>query len=213
MKKIWIIVLLSLFMNVHVIYAETSVGDQAYEAYEKGEKLYQGKEYDEALKWLLISYEIEEDANVANNIGLVYKANKDYQEAINWYKTAFKDGNIAGASNLGNIYANNLYKKKDAIEWYQRAIEKGDVNARKNLGLFYHKENDSLNSAIYMMGMIGHPYTRERVIGLLRNDWKIDEKTLQKAYILQKKLIPNPYLDPEFEVQAPAPHKNKRGRR
>jgi hypothetical protein len=52
-----------------------------------------------------------------------------------------------------------------------------------------------------MMGMINHPYTRDRVIGLLKDDWKIDHKTLLKAYQLQKKLIPDPYTDPIFEKE------------
>ena len=77
--------------------------------------------------------------------------------------------------------------------WYKKAIQKGDIASRKNLGLLYHEQNDNLNSAVYMIGMIGHPYTKERVLGLLRNDWKIDEATLKKAYELQKKLVPNPY--------------------
>jgi len=81
----------------------------------------------------------------------------------------------------------------DAVIWYKKAIEKGDIDARKNLGLLYHEQNDYLNSATYMIGMIGHPYTKERVLGLLRDDWKIDEETLKKAYELQKTLVPNPY--------------------
>ena len=102
-------------------------------------------------------------------------------------------GDIGGANNLGLLYDDKLNKTDDAIIWYKKAIAKGQIDARKNLGLLYHQQKDSLNSAIYMIGMIGHPYTKERVLGLLRNDWKIDEPTLKKAYELQKTLVPNPY--------------------
>ncbi|PCI25952.1 MAG: hypothetical protein COB67_10480 [SAR324 cluster bacterium] len=62
-----------------------------------------------------------------------------------------------------------------------------------------------------MMGMIGYPYTKERVLSLLRNDWKIDEKILKKAYQLQKTLdIPKHYYDKEFEDKVA---KKKTGRR
>ncbi|WP_324172393.1 tetratricopeptide repeat protein [Sulfurimonas sp.] len=117
---------------------------------------------------------------------------KDYPNAIKWYKKAIQKGDVDAINNLAILYK----EQKDypnAIKWYKKAIKKGHIDARKSLGLLYHQQKDKLNSATYMMGMIGHPYTKERVLGLLRDDWKIDEPTLKKAYKLQKTLVPNPY--------------------
>ena len=211
MKRILQILTLLLIFSAQSVFAKQNTDNKAYQAYEKGEKLYQQQQYNKAVQWLLKSYEIEKDAQVANDIGLAYEGKKNYNEAIRWYMLSYKNGNRGGAANLGLIY-DTIYKNyPNAIKWYKQSIEKGDIGARKNLGLLYHDQHDNLNSAVYMMGMIGHPYTRERVIGILRNNWKINEKTLLKAYILQKKLIPNPYLDPEFEAKIPAPHRNRRG--
>ena len=109
-------------------------------------------------------------------------------------------GKIDAGANLGFMYDEKLKDYPNAIKWYKKAIQRGDIDSRKNLGLLYHQLGDNLHSAVYMMGMIGHPYTKERVLGLLRNTWKIDEPTLKKAYQLQKKLVPDPYYDPEFEA-------------
>ena len=171
------------------------------------------KNYKIALKWFKKAFKMGYIKGGVS-IGFIYDdIYKDYSNAIKWYKKAFEMGYTVGAKDLGLLYEEIDKDYPNAITWYKKAIKKGNISARKNLGLLYHDQHNNLNSAIYMMGMIGHPYTRERIIGILRNNWKIDEKTLLKAYTLQKKLIPNPYLDPEFEAQIPAPQKSKRGRR
>ncbi len=208
MKQILHIITILLIFSTQIIFA-----NDAQNALDKATFYYEKKDYKQALKWSRISFQKEASGEVAFNIGLAYKNLKDYDNAIIWYKKAFKMGDIDGGVNLGLLYEQVYKDYHTAIKWYKRSIKKGDISARKNLGLLYHDQHNNLNSAVYMMGMIGHPYTKERVIGLLRNDWKIDEKTLLKAYTLQKKLIPNPYLDPEFEAQIPTPQKSKRGRR
>ena len=63
-----------------------------------------------------------------------------------------------------------------------------------------------------MLGLLSiKPLKRDKLIKYLKSNWKLSNEELLKAYILQKKLIPNPYLDPEFEAQIPAPHRNRRG--
>lgn len=193
MKKILQIFLLAFVLSAQAVYAEQAVGDEAYDAYEKATYYYEKKDYKNELTWLKISFETEETKEIAFNIGLSYKNLKDYDNAIKWYKKAFKMGNIDGGVNLGLLYEQIYKDYPNAIKWYRLSIEKGDISARKNLGLLYHDQKDDLNSAVYMIGMIGHPYTKERVLGLLRDDWKIDEETITKAYELQKTLVPNPY--------------------
>ena len=185
------------------------------EAFEKGVKLGETfaalnlgnlyadslKDYPNAIKWYKKAYQ------AGNSTGALYLALlydetlKDYPKAIEWYKKAYAMGNQDAALDIGALYELTLKDYPKAIEWYKKAIKQGNISARKNLGLLYHSQKDDLNSAVYMMGMINHPYTRDRVIGLLKDDWKIDHKTLLKAYQLQKKLIPDPYTDPIFEKE------------
>ncbi len=188
MKKLLKIFVLLLIFSSQSIFANSAAQD----ALDKSTSYYEKQNYKEALKWAKISFEEEESKEVAFNIGFAYEELKDYDNAIKWYKKSFEMGETDGGVKLGLLYK----KQKDidnAIKWYKKAIQKGHIDARKNLGLLYHQQNDNLNSATYMIGMIGHPYTKERVLGLLRDDWKIDEATIKKAYELQKTLVPNPY--------------------
>ena len=166
---------------------------KAQSAFEQAKIYTKQNKYIKALKYLKLSYEYEPADGTAFNLGVVYEKLKNYDKAIQWYKQAFKMGKIDGGANLGFMYDEKLKDYPNAIKWYKKAIKKGDIDSRKNLGLLYHELGDDLHSAVYMMGMIGHPYTKERVMGLLRNTWKIDEPTLKKAYELQKKLVPDPY--------------------
>ncbi|WP_324172378.1 hypothetical protein [Sulfurimonas sp.] len=152
------------------------------------------KDYDNAIKWYKITINKYQDKDAIFNLAFLYDDKlAKYNKAIELYQQAFAKGIVTGGVNLGILYEEKLHKIKKSIYWYKKAIKKGDIDARKNLGLLYHQQKDKLNSATYMIGMIGHPYTKERVLGLLRDDWKIDEPTLKKAYELQKTLVPNPY--------------------
>ncbi len=227
MKKICMIVLLSIFMNIHVAYAEQSVSDQAYEAYEKGEELYQEKQYDEALKWFKAAFNENKSKDLAFNIGLTYDELKDYLNAIKWYKTAVELGNNQGGVNLGLLYEEAFKDYPNSIKWYKKAIEMGNINAGKNLALLYEEKlkdysnaikwnkkaiemgdigafdnisliyhdikKDNLTASAYYIATIDKSYSKKEILDFLRNDWKIDEATLKKAYELQKTLVPNPY--------------------
>ena len=212
MKKIWIIVFLSIFMNVHIVYAEQAMEDTAQSALEKATESYEKKDYKQAIKWLKKSYKINPSSEVALNLGIIYKKTTNYSKAIEWLEKSYNLGEVGGGYTLGN-----LYKEKgdisNAIKWYKKAVRHGHVSAMKNLANLYKAQKNYTLGSAYILGLIEKGYTKQEVISHLRNDWKIDEKTLQEAYILQKKLIPNPYIDPEFEAKIPAPHKSKRGRR
>jgi len=210
MKKVLQIFIIVFLLGLQGVYANSN-SEQADELYNQGTILLQKGKYKESIKLFEKSIKIENRSDVIINLGVAYEKLHNYDTAIKLYKKAVEMGDADGGVNLGLLYDEKLKDYPNAIKWYKKAINKGNITARKNLGLLYHEQNDNLNSAVYMMGMIGHPYTRERVIGALRYNWKIDEKTLLKAYILQKKLIPNPYLDPEFEAQIPTPHRNRRG--
>ena len=214
MKKICMIVLLSIFMNIHVAYAEQSVSDQAYEAYEKGEKLYQEKQYDKALKWLKMSYEEDPSKEAAFDIGLIYKKLEDYINAIEWYKKSFEKGDVGGGFNVALIYEEKLNNTTKAIEWYKKTILKGHLDSYDNISLIYHDiKKDNLTASAYYIATIDKSYTKKEILDFLRNDWKIDEATLKKAYELQKKLVPYPYYDSEFETTNSVPKKNGKSRR
>ncbi|WP_324172446.1 hypothetical protein [Sulfurimonas sp.] len=174
-------------------YVDPKASEKAQVAFERATVYVKQGNYTKALEYLKTSYEYEPADGTAFGIGFAYKELKDYNNAIKWYKKSFEMGRIDGGVNLGLLYKKVYKDYPNAIKWYKKAIKKGDIDARKNLGLLYHQQKDKLNSATYMIGMIGHPYTKERVLGLLRDDWKIDEPTLKKAYELQKTLVPNPY--------------------
>ena len=151
------------------------------------------------------------DVNGGINLGLLYEEKlNDYSKAIKWYKKAISMGNLNGGINLGLLYEEKLKDFERATQCYENVVKQGNIGAIKNLALLYHSKNYTLKSTGYMFAMIGHPYTKERVLGLLRDDWKIDESTLKEAYQLQKTLVPNPYFDKEFEDEKP---KKKTGRR
>ena len=209
MKKAFKIFVLVFLLASQVVFAQSD-SEKADALYNQGTILLQKGKYKQSIKLLNKSIKIENRSDAIINLGVAYEKLQNYDTSIKLYRQAFEMGDTDGGVNLGLLYE-NMKDYPNAIMWYKKAIRKGNITARKNLGLLYHDQHDNLNSAVYMMGMIGHPYTRERVIGILRNNWKINEKTLLKAYILQKKLIPNPYLDPEFEAKIPAPHRNRRG--
>jgi tetratricopeptide (TPR) repeat protein len=211
MKKVLGIFTIVLLLGLQSVYANSN-SEKAQIAFEQANKFATQGNHKKAIEYFTKSYKLDPADGTAFNLGLDYEAIKDYKNALKWYKKAFEMGRIDGGVNAAALYEDNK-DYPNAIKWYKKAINKGHINARKNLGLLYHAQHDNLNSAIYMMGMIGHPYTRKRVIGLLRNDWKIDKKTLLKAYQLQKKLIPDPYLDPEFESLIPKPKEGNRDRR
>ena len=189
MKSLFKIFVLLFVFSLQVVLANSVSQD----AYNKSTVYYEKQDYVNELKWLKKSFDEEKTKEVAFNLGLAYKNLKDYNNSIKWYKKAFEMGDLGGGLNTAQVYKSKFNDIPKAIKWYKKAIKKGHIDARKNLGLLYHQQKDSLNSATYMIGMIGHPYTKERVLGLLRDDWKIDEPTLKKAYELQKTLVPNPY--------------------
>ncbi|WP_324172386.1 tetratricopeptide repeat protein [Sulfurimonas sp.] len=175
-------------------YVDPKASEKADSLYNKAQRLYAQKKYQEAILLYEESYEYKPSKDIPANTGISYKHIGEYDKACSWYEIGVKKFNDnKSALNLALLYEEKLNDIDKSIMWYLTSIKLGNIDARKGLGLLYHQQKDKLNSATYMIGMIGHPYTKERVLGLLRNDWKIDEPTLKKAYELQKTLVPNPY--------------------
>ena len=113
---------------------------------------------------------------------------------MRWYQKAFALGDTKGGVNLGLLYEEKFNDIPNAILWYKKAINAGDLGAYDNISILYHDiKKDNLTAAAYYIATIGKSYSKKEIINFLKNDWKIDEPTLKKAYELQKKLVPDPY--------------------
>lgn len=138
--------------------------------------------------------EIQDYKNVKQNIGNIYYYNQDYHKAILWYKKAFDIGIYIAAHNIGSLYKQKLNDIPNAVKWYKKAIQKGVIDSYDNIALIYHDiKKEDLTACAYCLATIDKDHTKKEVLDFLRDDWKIDETTLQKAYKLQKTLVPNPY--------------------
>lgn len=190
MKYIFKILVLLITINLHIVYANSTAQD----ALDKATVYYEKKEYQEAIKWLKVSYKEEATSEVCLNFGLVYEDMKKYEKAVRWYEEAYNKGEADGGYNLGLLYYIILNDIDNSIKWYKKAIDKGHISAIKNLGYLYRTEKkDNLLGSAYMIGLIDKKYSKEKVLTYLRTKLKIDEATLKKAYELQKTLVPDPY--------------------
>ena len=147
-----------------------------------------------ALTWYLKAAN-SGDTKAPFALGLLYKNHyQNYQKAIEWYKQSYHIGNVEGATNLGYLYYVTLKDTNQGIKWYSLAAQEGDSDAIKNLGNLYHDQGDNIKGAAYIFAMVNYGYSKEEVLSFLKNDWKLDRDTLQKAYELQQTLdIPKHY--------------------
>jgi TPR repeat protein len=172
------------------------------------------KNYKKAEEWYLKAIE-QNDPKTPGALGLLYKNHfKDYPKAIKWYKKAYEIGDIGGAFNLGNLYKNHFKDYKNAIAWYKKGAKKGDFDSINNLGGAYHKLKDNISASAYILALLAYGEPKKEIFNFLKNDWKIDEATLKKAYQLQKTLdIPKHYYDAELEENPTSKTTNPRGQR
>jgi TPR repeat protein len=87
-----------------------------------------------------------------------------------------------------------MKKSDEAKKWYLKAAKGGYSNSVNNLGVYYHKNGDSISAGAYFIALIAYGEPKNDILDFLKNDWKLDRATLQKAYELQKTLdIPKHY--------------------
>ena len=180
--------------------------------------IYQQKIKDDkkAIFWYGKAYEMKDEGSAgsaANNLGYIYNNQKKYDKAVKWYKKgltknnsnsslglgilykkAYKMGNFGGANDLGLLYNVNLQDEKEGIKWYKKGARGGDSDAINNLGRVYYAKKDNVIATAYILAMVNYGYTKKEVLDFLKNNWKIDQNTLEEAYKLQQTLdIPKHY--------------------
>lgn len=116
----------------------------AKEMYEKGEKEYNRKNYDEAINWWRKSAE-KGYVKAQYDLGLTYQHGYagqtiNFAEAMKWYKLAAEQGDVSAQHNLGYMYdwgQGVAENKAEAFKWYLKAAEQGDDNSQYAVGTMY----------------------------------------------------------------------------
>jgi tetratricopeptide (TPR) repeat protein len=112
----------------------------------KGNKLFEEKKYDEAIKLFEELIKEKPELKMINqNIGNCYFAMEKYEKAVEYYKKALKDkgDNTDMFIAIGNSYI-NMKNNEKALEWYKKADTSKikDFNVLYNIGvIFYNNFN------------------------------------------------------------------------
>ncbi|WP_422079247.1 tetratricopeptide repeat protein [Sulfurimonas sp.] len=151
------------------------------------------KDYPTAIKYYKKAYSLGH-IGAAYNLAMLYHTTlKEYPNAIKWYKIGTDNKFNESPYNLALLYEDNLKDIPNAIKWYKKAVKLGHYKAINNLTLLLKNKDLTLATA-YVIAEIGNGYTKKETLEYLRNDWKVDEETIKKAYKLQLKLdIPKHY--------------------
>jgi len=151
------------------------------------------KKHNDAVEWYKKAYD-RSDVKAALSLGLLYKSQKQYSLAVEWYKKAYAQGNMDGANGLGYLHDVVLKDEEKGVLWYKKGAQGGNPDAINNLGRTYHAKGDDTKASAYILAMVNYGYTKKEVLDFLKNNWKIDRVTLEKAYQLQQTLdIPKHY--------------------
>jgi TPR repeat protein len=136
-----VVVLLSVFI-INKVYEHNT---QKY--YATGEKYFEEKNYEEAVKWYRKSAE-REYALAQGKLGLMYVngygVTQDYEEALKWYRKSAEQGNADAQYILGIAYQNGYGVTQDyeeAVNWYRKSAEQGNAYGQCNLGSMYANGN------------------------------------------------------------------------
>lgn len=111
----------------------------ADKAFARGFDAYNGKNYEEALKWWEKAAQLGETA-AQYNLGHMYHAgegtDKNESKAFYWYRKSAEGGHPGGQYNIGVYYLYGVetpVNKEEALKWFRLAAEQGDENAKKQL--------------------------------------------------------------------------------
>lgn len=86
-----------------------------------------------------------------------------------------------------------LKNEEKGIHWYEKGAQGGSFDAINNLGRTYRAKGDNIKASAYILALAYYD-GKEGILDFLKNDWKIDRATLEKAYKLQQTLdIPKHY--------------------
>ena len=65
-----------------------------------------------------------------------------------------------------------------------------------------------------MLGLLSiKPEKKYKLVNYLKTKWNLSTDELKSAYQLQKKLMPDPYYDPEFESKGSASKEKTKSRK
>lgn len=111
--------------------------------YQRGKKLYEEKNYEEAAAWYRKAAQ-QGHAQAGCQLGLCYDMGygvpQNYAEAIRWYRIAAQQGDAEAKFNLGVSYYYGqgvVQDMAEAARWYRAAAEQGYADAQLNLALCY----------------------------------------------------------------------------
>ena len=108
--------------------------------YEIGTKLARNGKFKESYRYLIESVE-QNNADAANDLGVVFEHMDNYKLALDFYKKAIKLGSVAAIYNVGNLYENGLGVHMDfnkAKQFYERAAKLNYSNAYHKLSKLYY---------------------------------------------------------------------------
>ena len=147
------------------------------------------KDNKKAIEWYLYSDSIKTNNKNLVNMGITFQDIKDYDNAIKYYKKAYIYNDKEAANGLGLVYKNYLKDYKNAEIWFKKAIERESLDAIKNLGLLYHNNlKDDVKACAYYIALIDEMYSKELVLRLFKERWKLSNETIKEGYELQLKM-------------------------
>lgn len=101
-----------------------------------------------SIKYFLKEWELQKDANTANNIGMEYVDYGNYTEAYKYFIYASNEGLPHAMQNLGRLYSidDNMKDYGKAREWYEKAAENDLIDGMYWAGRAYMWEFDNLKA-------------------------------------------------------------------
>ena len=122
---------------------EHKINENLYEWTQKGNILFNRKEYALAVEWYTKAAE-KGYAEAQCNLGICYYngdgVKQSYEKAVHWYAKAAEQGYARAQCYLGECYEDKHGVPKSfnkAGQWYRKAAEQGYARAQYNLGELY----------------------------------------------------------------------------
>ncbi|RXJ92839.1 hypothetical protein CRV00_12520 [Malaciobacter molluscorum] len=143
------------------------------------------KDYDEAIKWCKKAIDLG-NKEALFQLAYTYREKKDYKKAEEWFIKSFKSKDKDAAMALGYLYTNYLHEYKKAEKYYKESVKIKDLEANHNLSrLYHHHLKDDVKASAYAIALIENKYSKNSVLNILKDKWKIPNNIIQKGYELQ----------------------------